>query len=309
MTPVVTDPGQWQQSAAQRAPRWPAYPRAAFLVAPDALEWSADSASDNLYMGDSGRIDPERARRQHRALHQALAADLPVVLFPGLPGQPDGVFPNNVFATARCADGPRLLIGSMRHPQRRAEAERRDIRAWFVDLLGYAEWDLRTQPGLSELTGTLVVDRARGVGIAGLGPRCDLAGAESMATAFGLGACLAAPMAEGEYHANVVLSLLGGRAAVVAADGWAGPAALLEALHMLYGGAVIELDADERASFAGNCIALRDDRLWMSERAVDSLSAANRARLQALGFGLGSVALDEIEKAGGSLRCCVAEIF
>jgi N-dimethylarginine dimethylaminohydrolase len=31
--------------------------------------------------------------------------------------------------------------------------------------------------------------------------------------------------------------------------------------------------------------------------------------LAAAGFAIGSVALDEIEKAGGSLRCCVAEIY
>ena len=309
MSRVVHDPGRWQQLAAQRVYQLPAYPRAAFLVAPDALAWSADSATDNRYMGGSAQIDADRARRQHRLLHQALAADLPVVTFAGVPGQPDGVFPNNVFATARCADGPRLVIGSMRHPQRRQEADRLDVRGWFVNLLGYAEWDLRTLPGLSELTGTLVIDRAREVGIAGLGPRCDLAGAESMAEAFGLKACLAAPMAEGEYHANVVLSILGGRAAVVAADGWADAGGLLSALHVVYGGAIIELDASERAAFAGNCIALCDDRLWMSEHAADALRQVNRERLEALGFKLGSVALDEIEKAGGSLRCCVAEVF
>jgi N-dimethylarginine dimethylaminohydrolase len=39
------------------------------------------------------------------------------------------------------------------------------------------------------------------------------------------------------------------------------------------------------------------------------LTSAQRAALAEWGFALGSVPLDEIEKAGGSLRCCVAEIF
>ena len=36
---------------------------------------------------------------------------------------------------------------------------------------------------------------------------------------------------------------------------------------------------------------------------------AQRALLAQSGFAIGAVELDEIEKAGGSLRCCVAEIF
>jgi N-dimethylarginine dimethylaminohydrolase len=47
----------------------------------------------------------------------------------------------------------------------------------------------------------------------------------------------------------------------------------------------------------------------MSEAAADALAPQHRAALERAGFRLGSVALDEIEKAGGSLRCCVGEIF
>jgi N-dimethylarginine dimethylaminohydrolase len=36
---------------------------------------------------------------------------------------------------------------------------------------------------------------------------------------------------------------------------------------------------------------------------------AQRELLARCGFAVGAVELDEIEKAGGSLRCCVAEIF
>jgi hypothetical protein len=310
MSRVFTDIQSWTELACRAPRRHPPLPRAAFLVAPDALAWNPDSASDNLYMQGADAIDSERAQAQHRALHRALAQDLPVVCFPGQAGQPDGVFPNNVFATAQTAQGPRLLVGNMRHPQRRLEAQRADIRRWFTELLGYALHDLGQRAGLSELTGTLLIDRSRGLGIAGLGPRCDLAGAKTMSEGFGLHGCLAAPMADAEYHANVVLALPGSRAAVIATAGWAQPTALCEALARLYGAqAVIELDCAERRAFAGNCIALRDDRLWMSERAADALRSSTLARLEANRFRVGSVALDEIEKAGGSLRCCVAEIF
>jgi hypothetical protein len=47
----------------------------------------------------------------------------------------------------------------------------------------------------------------------------------------------------------------------------------------------------------------------MSARAAAALDPAQLAALTLWGFALRSVALDEIEKAGGSLRCCVGEIF
>ena len=47
----------------------------------------------------------------------------------------------------------------------------------------------------------------------------------------------------------------------------------------------------------------------MEAAAADALAPANRAKFGKLGFRLHAVALDEIEKAGGSLRCCVGEVF
>jgi hypothetical protein len=47
----------------------------------------------------------------------------------------------------------------------------------------------------------------------------------------------------------------------------------------------------------------------MSARAAASLRPEQCAALVDWGFALRSVELGEIEKAGGSLRCCVAEIF
>ena len=68
-------------------------------------------------------------------------------------------------------------------------------------------------------------------------------------------------------------------------------------------------DDAEHAAFAGNCIALSGDAVWMSANADAALSPAHRARLAAAGFRVESVALDAIEAGGGSLRCCVAEVF
>ena len=65
----------------------------------------------------------------------------------------------------------------------------------------------------------------------------------------------------------------------------------------------------EHAAFVGNCIALTADTVWMSAAADAALSPAHRTRLSAAGFGVRSVPLAAIEAAGGSLRCCIGEIY
>ena len=47
----------------------------------------------------------------------------------------------------------------------------------------------------------------------------------------------------------------------------------------------------------------------MSTRAAAALTDTQRAALAEHGFAIGAVELGEIEKAGGSLRCCVGEIY
>ena len=278
--------------------------RAAFLVAPDGFARAEQSASDNRYMAQAGAFDAGQAMAEHRALHQALATELPVLCFPGDPAMPDGLFPNNIFATAP----GRLIVGRMRHEVRQREAGRADIRGFFTDVLGYAAHDLSTQSHPCELTGALVIDRARGLGYCGLSERCDEAGAALMHDAFGLRATLMFELAPGEYHTNVVLAVLAGRAALIAPAGFADPR-VPEAIAACYGDGGILLSASEHAAFAGNAIALSEHSVWMSAAAEASLTPQTRAALGRSGFAVRSVALDAIEAAGGSLRCCVAEIF
>lgn len=286
----------------------PATARAAFLVSPDGFRLAAESAQDNRYMADAAGFDAQAALSQHRGLHRGLSSTLPTVCFPGDPSTPDGLFPNNIFATTRTAHGGRLVIGRMRHPVRQREAERADIRTFFGNVLGYETCDLSTQPHACELTGALVIDRARGIGFAGLSERCDEQGARLMHDAFGLRATFLFDLAPGEYHTNVVLAVLAGRAALVCPLGFA-DAAAAQAIADLYGPHGLMLTAAEHAAFAGNAIALGGDTVWMSALADAALAPGTRAALAAAGLRVQSVPLDAIEAAGGSLRCCVAEIF
>lgn len=286
----------------------PATARSAFLVAPDGFMRAEQSAQDNRYMAEAGVFDTGAALREHRALHRALAQDVPVICFPGDEATPDAVFPNNVFATARVGGEARLIVGRMRHEVRQREAGRKDIRGFFRDTLGYAEVDLSAQPHPCELTGALVIDRARGIGFCGLSERCDEAGAARMHEAFGLRATLMFDLAPGEYHTNVLLAVLAGRAAAVHPGGLVSPG-IVPALQALYAGRVVELTGTEQAAFAGNAIALVPGVVWMSRRAHDALRPVVVAQLEDAGFAVRSVPLDALEAGGGSLRCCVAEVF
>jgi len=278
--------------------------RAAFLVAPDGFARAEQSAGDNQYMAQADAFDAAEAMAQHRDLHRGLATELPVMCFPGDPDMPDALFPNNVFATAP----GRLIVGRMRHEVRQREATRADLRGFFTSLLGYRELDLSLQPHPCELTGALVIDRARGLGYCGLSERCDEAGAALMQEAFGLRATLMFDLAPGEYHTNVILAVLAGRAALICPEGFAEPA-VAEAIAGLYAPYGIRLSPVEHTAFAGNAIALTDASVWMSAGADAALTARSRQALADAGFQVRSVALDAIEAAGGSLRCCVAEVF
>jgi len=304
---ITTSPNEFLEAFA-RLPPLPdasATARAAYLVAPAEFSLAAESARDNRYMDMDLAVDPLKALAQHSALAQALRADLPVITFPGDPATPDAVFPNNVFATAP----GRLIVGRMRHPVRQREATRTDIRDFFGDVLGYDEIDLSGCEDLvAELTGSLIIDRARGVGYCGLSERCDMAGAQAMLKAFNLRLMFCFELAEGEYHTNVVLTLLASRAVIIAADGLRDPAAA-QAIASACGGRAVWLSPEQKQDFAGNAITLSDDRVWMSARAATSLRPEQVEALRQYGFALGSVELGEIEKAGGSLRCCVGEIY
>lgn len=282
----------------------PACAQAVFMVSPEGFRLAEQSATDNRYMHLSAPVDADAALAEHRALQAAIRNCLPVICFPGDAETPDAVFPNNVFAVTP----EHVLIGHMRHPVRQREAAREDIRRFFTGPLGRKLIDLGSQPGVCELTGSLVIDRARGLGYCGLSERCDEAGARAMHAAFGLRATLMFDLAEGEYHTNVVLSILAGRAAAIAPSGFR-DSRVPEAIAGFYDGCAVRLSPAQKADFAGNCIALSTRDVFLSARAAASLDRKQKAFLADLGFRLHAVAMPTLELAGGSLRCCVGEIY
>ncbi|MDT8321105.1 MAG: arginine deiminase-related protein [Xanthomonadales bacterium] len=301
---IVSDPGDFHTALAALPADAPVLPRSVFLVAPERFHVSTETAHDNPYLDTVQPADPQRAQAQFDELLRLIrSSGVAVTCFPGDPDAPDGVFPNNVFATVP----GRLIVGRMLYPGRQAEARRKDIRAYFRTA-DYEVVDLSRQDGVAELTGPLVLDRARRVGYCGMSERVDEAGLAAMHEAFDLRLTFRFDLDPREYHTNVVLSVLAARACVLYPGAFRNPA-VAEAIAAAWPGRCLMLDEAEKNAFAANCIALTDKDLFMSQAARDALAPAKLKRLAEWGFEVHSVALDEIEKAGGSLRCMVAEIF
>ncbi len=282
----------------------PACAKAVFLVEPADFTVNTESAIDNHYMDLTHVADSQRALEQARALADLIASQgIEVVRFPGRREAPDGVFPNNVFATTT----DRLIVGHMLRPSRQLEAERPDIRAYFSSR-GYREIDLSHADLVAELTGTLIIDSARRIGFCGMTGRVNRAGLEAMHEAFGLKLTFSFDLRPEEYHTNVIMMVLASRACVLYPGGFSDPA-VAAAIAAAFPGRTLVLNSAEQHAFAANCIALTETDLFMSQTAFTALRDSSRRLLRDWGFTIHSTPLDEIEKAGGSLRCMVAEIF
>ncbi|MDX1569635.1 MAG: arginine deiminase-related protein [Xanthomonadales bacterium] len=305
---IVTEPNEFADAfrAVQAKSHFkPATMRAALLVDPAGFHLSPQSAQDNRYIDLSVELDRERAFAQHSGVARKICElGLPVVLFGGRRGLEDAIYPNNVYGTT--AD--RFIVGRMFHQVRQQEANREDVRDFFTGLLGRPLTDLSREHAIAELTGAMAIDRVLSIGYCGLSNRADPEGARLMYDAFDLELMLQFELVPEEYHTNIVLAILAGKVCVIYKPAFADPA-VAEAIHEQYRTRTVVLNEAEKNHFAANCIAITEQDLLMSQTAIDVLRDETREVLERCGFTIHGVAIDELEKGGGSLRCLIAEIF
>lgn len=304
---IVTTPGEFLAAVNKCGAdaKIPAVPAAVFMIEPSDFRVSAATAGDNEYMNLSGDVDAERALAQHRSVAKFIKKlGLEVKMFPGDSSQPDGVFLNNAFATIP----GRFIIGRMATEERQRETIRADVREYFSNKPGYQSIDLSGRELVAELTGAMILDRSRRVGYCGMTKRVDQAGCIAMHRAFNNRLTFRFDLTAGEYHTNVVMSVLAGRACVLVPGGFADPE-VPAAIARVYPHRTVLLSEEEKQSFSGNCIALTNRDLLMSVAGLNGLSKQNRKKLADWGFSVHAFELDELEKAGGSLRCLIAELF
>lgn len=280
--------------------------KAAFMVSPVGFSLNEQTAQDNEYMQMDQNVDEKLAIFQQMQLARTLTDfGIPVVTFPGSEDTPDAVFPNNAFATNH---NRRYIVGSMKYPNRQLETQRRDIRKFFNGVLGYEEYEIEHHRAIAELTGVLVPDRGRNVGFIGMTERVDDAGAVELDEGFQLDLTFQFDLAEGEYHTNVVMACLASVGCVIHKESFADPD-VVQAIDDFYDGQMLYLSDEEKMAFCGNCISITDRDVLFSQAAFDTLSASSKKTLTNWGLDIHGVDVSELEKAGGSLRCMIGEIF
>ncbi len=261
------------------------------------------------------------AQAEFDALVSALAtAGVEVHVFEDTPSplKPDAVFPNNWFSTHRNGI---VVLYPMLAPNRRLE-RRLDIieslhaRDGFhvhatVDMTGR-----ELEDKFLEGTGSLVLDRAHRIAYACLSPRTDLdvLGEFGQRLDYDIAAFDAAD-ANGApiYHTNVLMSVGTRFAAVCSAAIEESRRAAIVTLLETTGHTIVDLSFEQMHAFAGNMLELRTRDggvvIAMSETALRSLNAAQRATLESCG-AIVAVPIPTIERlGGGSVRCMIAEIF
>jgi len=280
--------------------------KAAFMVSPVGFSLDQQTASDNEYMQMDQQTDADLAIVQQMNLARKISdCGVPVMTFPGSAETPDAVFPNNAFATTH---GQQYIIGAMLHENRQKETQRHDIRMFFDELLAYKKYHIKRDTAVAELTGVLVPDRARNIAFCGMTERVNDAGAQAMHEAFALDLMFQFDLKQEEYHTNVILSCLAGKACILHADSFADPE-VPQAIAEFYRDKTLFLSDEEKLAFAGNGITITENDLFLSQTAFDTLAQDKKDQLESWGFTLHHVQVNELEKAGGSLRCMVGEIF
>lgn len=279
--------------------------RSAMILIDSDFSVGEETRSDNLYIPADAIAHPGRARQQIGQLIDTLhGLSVPVISFASHPDAPDSVFSNNAFATIE----GRLVTGAMRHAGRQIETARDDILAWFQGIAGYQVIALEGEGRIAELTGVMAIDRIRNIGFCGMTGRVNAEGLDAMAAALDLDLVLALDLAESEYHCNVVLAILAGRAAVVHQGSFVDPECVA-ALEACYGDSVLCISDAEKNAFVANCLAATQNDVLLSQTAMDALSDRSLAFFEREGLTLHPVDVSEFEKAGGSLRCMITEVY
>lgn len=289
------------------------------LIRPANFGFNDETRGSNTFqkeLSDSAETIRQRALFEFDEFAQTLRArGVDVFVFDDtiLPPKTDAVFPNNWVSFH--ADGTVVLypmLSANRRLERRADiigslGQKFEI-ANIIDLTPYER-----EGRFLEGTGSIVFDHNNRVAYAAISPRtdkelfisiCEKLKYEPLTfTARDLNGVEI-------YHTNVLMCI-GKEFAVICLESIADDKERANVFDRLTtnGLDIVSLTFDQMNSFAGNMLALSDDLLIMSQRALESLTAAQKITLEKY-CELLPLAIPTIETVGGgSARCMIAEIF
>lgn len=233
------------------------------------------------------------------------------------PVKPDAIFPNN-WVSFHC-DGTVVLyplLAPNRRLERRDELLEQVAREGGFQISRTIDLTHRERDGqYLEGTGSLVLDRSNRVAYACLSPRTDLdvLGEFAQLLDYELAAFEAVDGAgKPVYHTNVLMAVGGGFAVICSATIRSAPqrAAVLQQLRA-GGHEIVDISLPQMMRFAGNLLELAPPAgklIALSQRAWDSLDAAQRRMLERHGDILAADIRNIERLGGGGVRCMLAEI-
>ena len=252
--------------------------------------------------GNLGAASKSRALAQWSALHAVLSTLTTVHLIDPAPGSPDMVFTAN----AGLARNGTVALSSFFHPERQAEEQH--FRRWFVDA-GYRILDLpRSTPFEGEGDALFSADGARlwvGFGtrtlqsshaaLDALWPATDPLATEPHSI---VGLHLIDPRF---YHLDTCFAPLDDGSLLYFPAAFDAPSrALIEAFYTP--AQRIAVDETDAACFASNAVNLGRTIV------LNHISPGLQHRLEARGFTVIQLALDEFLLAGGAAKCLVMKL-
>ena len=305
------------------------------MVAPTAFRFNTLAAEDNAFMNvereDATQSIRSQVLREYAKLYSVLADSAGVTVRLFQHGEkhnaPDSCFPNNWFSThaASEADGgvgmSTLVYYPMKCENRRRE-RRDDIKAILEQAIGYdrvVDLSAAEEEGrYFEGTGSLVLDRVRGVAYVALSERADARLAEKWVELLGYKELVAFRSVDARgstvYHTNVMMAV-GTSVAVVCLESVVDAEErrrLTERLSATH--EIVDITFEQMNALCGNVLEVRDAAgrpvMAMSTRAYDAFSPEQREVILKHVHTIHHAPIDMLEHVGGGgVRCTLAEIF
>lgn len=291
------------------------------MVRPAAFGFNVETAENNTFQhqpdqstSDWSALAIQEFDRMVDRLRQE-GVDVMIVQDTPEPVKPDAVFPNNWISFHE--DGTIVtypMYAPLRRLERRDEIVEQVMRTFQV----YQEIALERNESRNlflEGTGSMVLDREGRIAYACISPRTDKTLLEHWCRLLDYEPFSFEAILDGQpiYHTNVMMAI-GDGIAVVCLDVVVGvDRDRLEASLHASGRDVVVIDPGQVKSFAGNMMALRNQKgeqlMAMSASASQCLDAAQKATIERHARII-SLEVHHIETiGGGSVRCMIAENF
>lgn len=292
------------------------------MIRPAAFGYNTETADDNVFQHRPVDIAPDelitKARQEFDAFVGLLryeGIDVTVVEDSTQPVKPDAVFPNNWITFH---DDGTVITYPMYSPVRRQER-----REEIIDQIG-EKFKIKDREHFEffeeddqylEGTGSLVLDRVNKIAYACMSERTDRELLEDWCDRMGYTphTFYAESNDKPIYHTNVMMAIAS-KVVIVCLSCLPDKAeriALWDSLARHHD--IIEITNDQLRAFAGNMLALKNNRgeelMIMSESALESLTREQQEKISRY-CRIVAARLPVIENiGGGSARCMIAEIF